>query len=89
MIESGTLTTSTDWDVTLDALFQHMKPPPPDWVEYLETNNLQAEFSALWIGKEGATEPLLSAEQFDRICSYRAEWDMTPTYHDGHDLGWY
>ncbi|MCB2100653.1 MAG: DUF4279 domain-containing protein [Rhodobacterales bacterium] len=89
MIESHELTPSEDWDTVLETLFRHLKPPPEDWGSYLRAHDLKATFSVLWQGKEGATEPLLTAEQFARVRAYHAEWDMDPVYHDGHFLGWY
>ena len=44
---------------------------------------------AEWAGNAGATEPILTDEEFARIRSYQAEWDMTPIYADGPESGWY
>ncbi|SDG97966.1 hypothetical protein [Roseospirillum parvum] len=89
VIESQKLTASDEWQTVLDAMLEYLGPPPANWRDYLFANKLEAEFSVLWSGQKGATEPILSADQFALMRSYCATWSMTPIYHDGHDFGWY
>lgn len=89
VIESRKLTTCDEWQAVLNAMLEYLGPPPANWRDYLSANKLEAEFLVLWSGQRGATEPMLSTDQFALVRSYCATWNMTPIYHDGHDFGWY
>lgn len=88
-IDSNKLTTSENWHDVLWSVFNYLKPPPSNWSTYLLENGLNAEFMATWVGDDGATEPILTDEEFARICAYHAQWNLTPVYADGPESGWY
>ena len=89
IVDSAKLIDSNSWRDVLWSVFDYLKPPPAEWPSYLQENHLSVEFSAIWSGDEGATEPVLTTEEFNLICAYNATWNLTPIYADGHDFGWY